>query len=156
MMPRDRYIVRSTATPKMQPRQIALFDDCVTLRRVWYPYDQWEEYHAGMWRLVHASAEHDALLAQAIRFTGDAPRYGEAMTAVVHAWPISCAMNLTTLGMNRHAWIGHAACAHAFGCPEHIVREAWHLLTQQQQDDANEQANTAIELWERTYGASFQ
>lgn len=155
-MPRDRYVVRPRSKPILRETQATLFERTGALKRVWYPYDRWEEYHAGMWLVINASAEHDRLLRQAIVFTGDAQRYGEAMQAVIHAWPISCAMNLTTIGMNRHAWVGHAACAHAFRCPEHIVREAWHQLTQGQQDDANEQAELAIITWEDTYGDRYR
>lgn len=158
-MPRDRYVVRPNAiklaAERDARRQLHLFG-AVKLRRVWYPYQRWEEYHAGMWRVINASAEHDALLKRAIVFTGDAAAYGAQMQRVIHAWPISCAMNLTTIGMNRHAWVGHAACSFHFGCPEHIVREAWHFLTQRQQDDANAEAERAIRAWESTYGAHFQ
>ncbi len=153
-MPRDRYVVRPSAmkvaAERDAQRQLTMFGPR-RLKRVWYPYHQWEEYHAGMWRIVNASAEHDTLLAKAIAFTGDAAAYGAQMQAVIHAWPVSCAMNLTTIGMNRHAWIGHAACSFFFQCPEHIVREAWHYLTQRQQDDANEQAEAAIRAWEHAY-----
>jgi hypothetical protein len=37
----------------------------------------------------------------------------------------------------------------AIQCPEDIVREAWGHLTQEQQDNANQQAQQAIEYWEQ-------
>jgi len=109
-----------------------------------------EEVTAGMWRSINGEVRK-GYLKRAIEFTGDANLYGEWMLNVLTAWPNSCEHNLTADNMNRQAWIGHAACCLAIGCPEDITREAWHLLTQKQQDDANAAADAAIEKWERTY-----
>lgn len=103
-----------------------------------------------MWRKVTKS-EEESLLPAAIRFTGNAPLYGQWMRRVVKEWPVSCEHNLTDLGQNRKAWIGHAATQLAINCPEYITRAAWAHLTQRQQDDANRQAQFAIELWESEY-----
>ncbi len=149
---RDRYTVRPVLRESQATEtQLALFPLSPRLRRVWFPYHRWEEYKAGMWRTVGGS-DQVRLLGQMITFTGNAQLYGEAMREVIAAWPISCALNLTTIGMNRCAWIGHAACAFKHAAPEHVVREAWHYLSQQQQDDANEQAEIAIRMWEHAYG----
>jgi len=93
------------------------------------------------------------LLKQAIEFTGNPPLYGSFMMRVIKEWPISCEHNLTCKGMNRQAWIGHAAACIAIGCPEHITREAWAYLTQEQQDLANAEADKAIAQWELEYNA---
>lgn len=100
-----------------------------------------------MWRSV-TRQERARLLAMAIKFTGDAERYGEAMLAVLKAWPISCEHNLSDIGQNRRAWIGHAACCLATGCPEDVTREAWGHLTEKQRDEANQKATEAIVTWE--------
>jgi hypothetical protein len=70
------------------------------------------------------------------------------MLKAIDLWPVSCEHNLSCTGMNRQAWIGHAACCIATGCPEHITRLAWHTLTQKQQDEANAKADFAIKTWE--------
>jgi hypothetical protein len=103
-----------------------------------------------MWRKV-AARERPALLKSAIEFTGDAKKYGLFMMRIVSEWPISCEHNLTEKSANRLAWIGHAAAALAINCPEDITREAWAYLDQQQQDDANAQAQNALNTWGRTY-----
>ena len=97
-----------------------------------------------MWSNVTDAAEH---LERAIVFTGNAELYGSFMRRVANEWPISCEHNLTDEAMNRKAWIGHAATALAIGCPEHITRQAWGRLTDQQRDAANEQAQNAINEW---------
>lgn len=90
----------------------------------------------------------------AIAFTGNAELYGECMLHVANEWPHSCEHNLTDRSQNRRAWIGHAACALAFRCPEDIVRQAWSRLTEQQQNEANAKADEAIGYWECQRGIS--
>ena len=117
------------------------------IAKMYHHYDQWEEHHAGMWRTI-SGANRIMLLSRAIRFTGDAKLYGEYMIKAVERWPVSCEQNLSCTNTNRQAWIGHAATCIAINCPEEITREAWHYLTQEQQDEANAMADTAIEYWE--------
>jgi len=62
---------------------------------------------------------------------------------------------LTDSNLNRKAWIGHAACAMALGCPEDITREAWGRLTDEQRILANREAERAIQQWERGYAKSI-
>lgn len=120
------------------------------MKRLFHHYNKWEEIPAGMWRAV-SPTERDVLLKKAIVFTGDAKLYGSFMMRVVMEWPVSCEQNLSNQSINRRAWIGHAACCLALSCPEDITREAWHHLTQQQQDDANERASLAIARWETNH-----
>lgn len=103
-----------------------------------------------MWRNT-AKEEEEGLFQKAVEFTGDAELYGNYMMRAVKEWPIACEHNLTATGVNRQAWVGHAACCIAIDCPEHIVRRAWHCLTQEQQDKANAKADEAIAFWESEY-----
>lgn len=91
------------------------------------------------------------MLSKAIQFTGDHQLYGSFMQRVVREWPFSCEHNLSDTAQNRRAWVGHAAVALALGCPEDITRQAWHHLTQEQQDLANAEADKAINYWEENY-----
>lgn len=84
-------------------------------------------------------------------FTGNADLYGNWMKEVAREWHYSCEHNLSDRSQNRRAWIGHAACAMAFRCPEDIVRQAWGHLSEKQQIDANNQADIAIQEWELAY-----
>jgi len=78
------------------------------------------------------------------------------MLHVANEWTYSCEHNLTDRSLNRRAWIGHAACALAFRCPEDIVRAAWSELTEQQQVEANAKADEAIRSWECQRGISVK
>lgn len=120
------------------------------MNKIYHPYDSWEEYKAGMWRHIFGD-EREKMLNKAVLFTGNAELYGKWMMKVIKEWPISCEQNLSDRNMNRQAWIGHAACCLCIGCPEDITREAWHHLSQQQQDEANKKADEAIAEWERRF-----
>ena len=120
------------------------------MNRIWHPYTEWEEYHAGMWRKVD-NQEENRFLSAAVEFTGDAELYGKNMIRVINEWPISCEHNLSNVSINRRAWIGHAACCIAFGCPEYIVRKAWWRLSDEQRRLANDKADEAIREWEQRY-----
>jgi hypothetical protein len=98
------------------------------------------------------SADRAGDLARAVDFTGDAELYGAFMLEVVRLWPVSCEHNLTEPAQNRRAWLGHAACCMAIGCPEDVTREAWWHLTDQQRTDADQRATEAIQRWECEHG----
>lgn len=122
-------------------------------KRVFHPYELWEEIKFGMWGDVSDEKEW---LEKAILFTGDHKLYGSFMMRVVSEWPISCENALTDYNMNRRAWVGHAASALGIGCPEHITRKAWRFLSHEQQYLANEEASRAIRAWENDYFKSQQ
>lgn len=118
------------------------------IERIYHPYWKWEEVKFNMWGKV---VDREKYLKFAIRFTGNHNRYGKYMLRVIRDFKYSCEHNLSDLSQNRQAWIGHAACARAFRCPEDIVREVWHNLTDEQRLLANKMADTAISLWEKSF-----
>lgn len=119
------------------------------LKRVYHPYEQWEEMRFNMWG--EHLGDRLAAVARAIEFTGNHKLYGSFMLRIVREWPISCENALTDYSINRRAWLGHAACALAIQLPEDIIREAWSRLTYEQQLLANAEAGRAISLWEVDY-----
>jgi hypothetical protein len=119
----------------------------LNIKRVYYPYWQWEDYQQGMWRILPKQEEQE-YLNKAIEFTGNYKLYGSYMLKVLQEYPISCKQFLTNLSINRRAWIGHAACNIAINCPEYITRQAWKQLTDNQRILANLEADKAILKWE--------
>jgi hypothetical protein len=115
------------------------------MKRIWVPIDQWEEIRFNMWG---EPVNRRRQLEQAVIFTGNHRLYGRYMQRVIREWPNSCRNALTDLSLNRRAWIGHAACALALRCPEDITRQAWGLLSNEQRQMANRQADRAIHTWE--------
>ena len=118
------------------------------IKRVYKPFTEWEEIDHNMWGCVQ---DRKLWLKKAIKFTSDHKRYGRFMMRVVNEWPVSCENALTDSTLNRKAWVGHAACALALGCPEDITRQAWGMLTDEQQFLANKEAERAIRVWEYNY-----
>ena len=114
------------------------------MKRIWHRYEKWEDL--GMWENKPKEIE-EKLLIEAIDFTGNADLYGSYMMRVVKEYPLACEHNLTAKGINKKAWVGHAACWMAIGCPEHVTRLAWKHLTEEQQDKANNKAQEAIDYW---------
>lgn len=120
------------------------------MKRIYHHYTKWEEVEAGMWKKYNSYIEEQFFI-KAVEFTGNVELYGEWMLRVIDAWPISCEQNLSCGGMNRQAWIGHAACCLAIKCPEHITRLAWWQLPKEIQDAANAKADYAIKIWEQRH-----
>jgi hypothetical protein len=120
--------------------------------RVYHPYDKWEEVEHGMWSEVE---DRKLWLAMAIEFTSDHKEYGRYMLRVIREWKFSCENALTDAALNKKAWVGHAACALAIGCPEDVVRQAWGVLTDEQRILANREAERAIKLWSIDYAKSL-
>jgi len=120
------------------------------LNRIWHPYWEWDDFKAGMWRAV-SGRERKQLLRKAYDFTSDHELYGSWMIKVVESWKKGCEHHLSNTSSNRRAWIGHAACCLATGCPEDITRQAWGYLTEDQKTKANHQADIAIAMWERKH-----
>lgn len=112
---------------------------------MFHPYWLWEESKTNMWGSVD---NKDEMLKKAVVFTGDHKLYGSWMEKVVDSWKYSCEHNLSKKEQNRQAWLGHAACAMAFDCPEDIVRQAWWMLSEEQRILANMEADKFIKLWE--------
>lgn len=99
-----------------------------------------------MWNVC--KYDEKRFLNKAIEFTGNDLLYGKAMLRVIIEWPLTCLHNLSNLGINRKAFIGHAACSLEFDCPENITRMAWGYLTDEQRLKANQRADEAISQWE--------
>ena len=99
-----------------------------------------------MWRRLPKSAEQ-AAFALAVEFTGNADLYGHWMRRAVAEFHYACEHNLTDQSLNKQAWVGHAACCLAHRLPEYIVRKAWAVLTDEQREAANRQADAAVALW---------
>lgn len=118
------------------------------VRQVWHPIDRWEEIQHNMWGRVK---DRPAFLERAIQFTGNHELYGSFMFRVIREWPVSCENAFTDPHLNHKAWVGHAACALAMGCPEDIVRQAWGVLSDEQKLLANKEAERAVSDWFRAY-----
>lgn len=114
--------------------------------RVYFHYEDLEEYKCGMWRIVRG----DARMANARRAADlmrDSVAFKAAMRKALTQWPNSCLHNLTAEDTNRLAWLGHAGNCIAAASPEENTRIGWHMLNQLEQDAANQAAQEVLDEW---------
>lgn len=120
------------------------------LERVFYHYEDLEEYHAGMWRIVRGKVRQNNIEAAAdlMRCPDE---FKEAMRSALTLWPKSCEAAFTADGMNHIAWLGHAGCCLGVGSPEENTRAGWHTLNQSEMDEANRVAGEVVTEWLASY-----
>lgn len=120
------------------------------IKRVFRHYQELEEFHMGMWRIVRGE-ERKRLMQAAADLMRDPEAFKAAMLRAVREWPISCEANFTADGVNHIAWLGHAGCCIGANSPEEATRAGWHTLTQAEQDVANRVAAEALEEFWKSY-----
>lgn len=114
--------------------------------RIYHHYENLEEFHSGMWRIVRGEKRKD-YIAAAAELMQSPSDFRDAMVKAVEDWPKSCEANLTAESVNRIAWLGHAGCCIATASPEDCTRTAWHTLDRYEQDEANRVAGEVLELY---------
>ena len=121
-----------------------------TPARVHYPWHELEEYlpDGGMWGIL-PPPEHQEHIDAAEKLMVNTNLFRDAMLRAVDEWPKSCSVALTTPGLNKRAWIGHAGTYLATGATEDLTRLAWHRLDPVEQWSANDAADQAIAAWHR-------
>lgn len=109
------------------------------VRRVKYPYWDWEDYRAGLYGMTWSGEQEDArqLLANPLELE-------RAMRAVVAEWPNATAHHLTDDELNARAWLGWAACGLTSKVPAHLTRAAWWKLSESERFQANLAADRVI------------
>lgn len=125
-------------------------------KRVFHHHDKWEDAAHGMWRRNTSGEERQGFLLKARSLMIDTPAFYEAMARVTREWSYSCEANFTAGSVNKLAWLGHAGTCLVTGAPEDVTRQAWHTLTQEQQDAANAAAQRAVNEWESRYVQRLQ
>lgn len=119
-------------------------------QRIFHHYEQLEEYHAGMWRIVRGQ-QRQLNIRSAADLMRDAQRFKACMRRALTDWPRSCEANLTAESVNRIAWLGHAGCCIGVGSPEENTRAGWHTLNQAEMDEANRVAGEVLDEWLHSY-----
>lgn len=119
------------------------------MSRHYFHYEQLEEFHCGMWRIVRG--ENRLINAKAAaNLMRDSIAFTAAMMRAMREWPNSFSHNLTADAVNKIAWLGHAGCCLGVGSPEENTRIGWHMLTLDEQARANAAAQSVLGLWQST------
>lgn len=115
--------------------------------RVFHTYHNWECYKAGFYATVGPNGMKKADCEEAYRaFLSNIDQFEIALGGVISEWKHSCEHYLTNSAMNRIAWLGQAAMCYATGVPSQF-RSGFFLLTEKQQEAANEKALEFLNEW---------
>lgn len=114
--------------------------------RIFHRYEDWECHKAGFYESTKEGMTKGECEAAYRTFLADTPRFADALSHVVTEWKHSCEHYLTNVAMNRIAWLGQAAACYAMGIPA-VFRGGYHLLTPEQQAEADATALVALNRW---------
>jgi len=118
------------------------------MKRIYYPYWEWEDYKAGFYSDYSKSEIND--LNQSVRYVFSSAESTEHwMRNVLTHWNISAKHNLTNSSMNRVAWLGQAACCYYGGVPCKATMFLWKLLDEKVQRRSDKIALKLISEWEQ-------
>lgn len=119
-------------------------------KRVYFHYEELEEYKQGMWKIIRG-AKRKEYIGKASDLMRRPAEFKTAMQSALKSWTNSMLFNLTAIGVNKIAFLGHAGCCVSTGSPEECTRVAWHTLTKSEQDEANRVAGEVLEEWIARY-----
>lgn len=119
--------------------------------RIFHTFDQWECYQAGMYTTVKEGWTQEQCEEAYRDFLSDLDAFEGALQRVITEWEKSCEHYLTNETMNRIAWLGQASCCYVRGIPSKY-RSGFSLLTEEQQQAANELALKYLNRWLTEHG----
>jgi ParB-like chromosome segregation protein Spo0J len=118
--------------------------------RIFHTYDKWECVQAGIHKKVVEGKTKDQCQEEYRAFLSNLDAFEKALQGVTSEWKHSCEHYLTNKAMNRIAWLGQAAACYAIGIPAEF-RGGFNLLTEDQQQAANELALKYLNKWLASY-----
>jgi len=114
--------------------------------RIFHTYDKWECYKAGFYNGFMDGMTKTECEEAYKDFLSDLKRFEDALNHVITEWKHSCEHYLTNASMNRIAWLGQASMCYATGIPS-AFRSGFFLMTEKQQNEANELALVYLNKW---------
>lgn len=119
--------------------------------RVFHTHDKWECVKAGFYSSTVEGKTKEQCKLEYAEFLSNIEQFAEALKDVFRLWPTSCEHYLTNIAMNRIAWLGQASMCIARGIPSQFC-SGFNLLSEEQQEAANETALTALNGWLESRG----
>jgi hypothetical protein len=116
------------------------------MKQIFHRWETWECYKAGFYDDNKNGLSKEFCQNEYAKFLSDLPVFNSAMHRVAKEWPNSCENFLTNENINRIAWLGQAAmCIHTGISSLH--RGGFYLLTKEQQEAANLEAESFLTSW---------
>lgn len=116
------------------------------MKRIYHNIKLWEDYNNGMYKKIKKSDE-EIYIEKACSLLKDKKLLKKIMKLVITNWKYSSEVNLTNNGCNQQAWLGQASCCYLYKVPEYLTKEAWNLLSINEQNIANNIADKIILEW---------
>ena len=120
------------------------------MKQVFYRYEQREDFQNGMYANKNDGLE-EVRIEQAVILFKDIEELYKKMTYVATNWNKSVEVNFTNPSVNKQAWLGQAACCYHCGCSDFETIRAWHLLTDEERQKANDIADKVFYEWLEKY-----
>ena len=117
-----------------------------TENRVFHTYDKWECFEAGFYATKVEGMNKEKCQTRFRDFFKNLPLFEQNLDFIITNWRYSCEHYLSNPAMNRIAWLGQAAVCLSEGIPSSF-RSGWSLLTEQEQDAANNLALVYLNRW---------
>jgi ParB-like chromosome segregation protein Spo0J len=114
--------------------------------RIFHTFEKWECHKAGFYASKKDGMSAEECETAYAEFLSNDEKFRLALDGVLNEWINSCEHYLTNKAMNRIAWLGQAAMCYATGVPSKFC-SGFNLLTEDQQDRANEIALEALNKW---------
>lgn len=136
-----------------EEKQIHMFRTTNTSdeNRIFHTFDKWECHKAGFYNSTHPELSKEQCELEYAKLLTDEKQFREALEHVITEWIYSCEHYLTNSSMNRIAWLGQASLCYAKGIPS-TFRGGFHLLSEQQKDNANRIAFEYLNKWLKSHG----
>lgn len=115
-------------------------------QRIFHTYQKWECFKAGFYKTTLDTMTKDQCQEAYRKFLSDTGAFSDSLEHVTTEWVNSCEHYLTNNAMNRIAWLGQAGACYALGIPS-TFRGGFHLLTEDQQYQANQTALIYLNKW---------
>jgi len=118
--------------------------------RIFHTFDKWECNKAGFYANKKDGMTGEQCEQAYADFLSNDELFTKGLDGVLEKWVNSCEHYLTNKAMNRIAWLGQAAMCYSTGIPSKFC-SGFNLLSQEQQDKANEIAFLALNKWMAKY-----
>lgn len=119
------------------------------MKTKYYNYLLWEDWQNGMFRQTTENSEERIL--KAVELFKNQQQLYKAMQYVAFNWKISAEVNFTNPSINYQAWLGQASQCYKNQCSDMETIKAWHLLTDNERQIANDIADKVYYEWIEKY-----
>lgn len=119
--------------------------------RIFHTFDKWECHKSGFYASKFDGMTADECERAYAEYLSNDELFRTGLQGVLDNWINSCEHYLTNKAMNRIAWLGQAAMCYSTGIPSKYCA-GFNLLTESQQEIANNTALEYLNKWMVKYG----